>query len=287
MFTIRFIVLPDSSRTPEPESGPEPLFIPFSYLDSEPYQLRSHLCSTVVILHNEANHSGSKQDIDIVLSSYGNAATSSVRKTYSVAPFPTSAAEQELEWKIHIPENFRIIKAPILNSEISVVLGDNVRNRDKLIEKFQNDLDMQIAAVTNLLSTLATGNMNRLDIIKRLSGINNTCQDLHLEHTRTTRKLGMFLLVKKCMNIFSDAKRDTFHFGEKFKAIKCFENLGLEVRLTESTNYGTRYLSARAKEEVLDCVATAAASPSFQQVPCRNENESEFAETPIKVTTIC
>lgn len=149
----------------------------------------------------------------------------------------TKEDKQELQDKMHIPENFRMIKSPLLNPEISAVLGDSVRNRDKLLEKSQNHLGMGIAGLTNLASTLAAGNMDRLDIIKKVSEINMIFLDLHFEHTKTRRKLVMSSLDKKFTSTVSNAKRDTFLFGadlgEKIKALKTAEKSGLQIKRSD------------------------------------------------------
>ncbi|KAI8431181.1 hypothetical protein MSG28_001219 [Choristoneura fumiferana] len=42
--------------------------------------------------------------------------------------------------KTLIPENFQLAKAPKLNAEVSAILSDSTRNRDKRLEKSQNQL---------------------------------------------------------------------------------------------------------------------------------------------------
>lgn len=90
---------------------------------------------------------------------------------------------------ILIPENFKTLKAPILNQEIASVLSDSTKKRDSRLEKTQNSLGKGIAAITSLLSTLIDGEIEKSDIIKKLSEIGQVLLDLHCQNTLARRKL--------------------------------------------------------------------------------------------------
>ncbi|XP_026317158.1 uncharacterized protein LOC113229885 [Hyposmocoma kahamanoa] len=151
-----------------------------------------------------------------------------------------------------IPENFQLLKAPKLNPEISAVLNESSRNRDKRLEKAQHHLGIGIAAVTNLMTTLIDGNAEKTEIIKRLSETGQLLLDLHYQNTINRRKLIMFCLDKKFINMVQNVKRDSYLFGdnlgEKIKATKIAERSGLQVKRKEpqpSTSYRTNKYTAR------------------------------------------
>lgn len=185
----------------------------------------------------------------------------------------TKEGKQELRGKMHTAENIGIIKAPLPNPEIFVILGDNVR------------MDTGIAGLTKLTSTPLVGNMDGIDVVKRWSIIkNNIFRDLHFEHRKTRRKLGMSSLVKKFSSIISNTKTEAFLFGEKMKCIKTEEQSGLKCTGSSTSNI-RRFSSSRAKGQVRVLAGTATATAfTHQQVPCRSEGEREFAQTPREVT---
>lgn len=141
---------------------------------------------------------------------------------------------QKLMDNIHIPENFQLLKAPKVNQEISAVLLESTRNRDKRLEKAQDHLGIGIAAITNLMSTLIDGEMGKTEIIKKLSEMGQVFLDLHNQNTITRRKLITYSLDKKFLNIVQGVKRDSFLFGEnlgeKIKATKTAERSGLQIK---------------------------------------------------------
>lgn len=143
---------------------------------------------------------------------------------------------QKLIENIHIPENFKLLKAPGLNPEISAVLSESTKNRDKRLEKAQNHLGLGIAAVTNLMTSLINGDMDKTDIIKKLSEAGQLLLDLHCQNTSARKKLIMFSLDKKFSTIVQGVKRDSLLFGEnlgeKIKANKTAETSGLQIKRT-------------------------------------------------------
>ncbi|XP_061710563.1 uncharacterized protein LOC133520206 [Cydia pomonella] len=142
--------------------------------------------------------------------------------------------KQKLPEKHLIPDNFRLAKAPILNPEIISVLNESVRYRDKLLEKEQNQLGLGISELTNLASAVITENLDKVEILKKLSEASQIFLDLHHDQTTRRRKLITTTLDKKFVTIISDVKRDTYLFGanlgEKIKATKTAETSGLQVK---------------------------------------------------------
>ncbi|KAI5646384.1 hypothetical protein NE865_01846 [Phthorimaea operculella] len=144
---------------------------------------------------------------------------------------------QTLFESIHIPENFQLLKAPKLNPEISAVCSEPGRKRDKRLEKAQNHLGLGIAALTNLMSALIEGDMEKTNIIKKISETGQILLDLHFQNTLSRRKLTSYCLGKNFHNIVDNVKRDSFLFGEnlgdKIKASKTAEKSGLQIKATE------------------------------------------------------
>lgn len=140
--------------------------------------------------------------------------------------------------KLLVPENFTLVKAPKLNPEIGAVLSESARNRDKHLERSQHHLGLGIAGLTNVISTLIGGDLEKLDIIKKLSEVNQVLIDLHFENTVNRRRLITPILDKKFLSIVQDTKRDSFLFGEtlgeKIKASKTVEKSGLQIKKSEN-----------------------------------------------------
>ncbi|KAJ2941535.1 hypothetical protein O0L34_g14588 [Tuta absoluta] len=166
----------------------------------------------------------------------------------------TKEQKQEIMEKTQIPENFRLVKAPLLNPEIAPVLSETVKNRDKLLEKSQNHLGMGISGLTNLASAVIQGDLNKIEVLKQISEISQIFLDLHYENTKTRRKLIITSLDKKFTDIIKDAKRDSFLFGaelgEKIKASKTAERSGLHVKRTDGIASSSRKFPSQGNWKV-------------------------------------
>ncbi|KAL0861714.1 hypothetical protein ABMA27_009195 [Loxostege sticticalis] len=147
--------------------------------------------------------------------------------------------KKDLLEKILVPENFQLVKAPKLNPEIAAVLTESSRNREKRLEKAQNHLGLGISALTNLISSLIEKDMDRMEIIRRLSESNQILLDLHFENTLNRRKLITYTLDKKFLDIVQDVPRDSLLFGEnlseKIKASKSAEKSGLQIKKSHTS----------------------------------------------------
>lgn len=149
----------------------------------------------------------------------------------------TKEHKQQLAEKHLVPDNFRLAKAPLLNPEIVPVLNDGARNRDKLMEKSQNQLGLGISELTNLASCVIREDLNKVELLKKISDISQIFLDLHYEDTKRRRKLITASLDKKFLHMISDIKRDTYLFGtnlgDKIKASKTAERSGLQIKRSD------------------------------------------------------
>lgn len=137
-----------------------------------------------------------------------------------------------------IPDNFRLAKAPLLNTELIPVLSDASRNRDKLLEKSQNQLGVGISGLSDLATSVINGNTDKIELLKKISDISKIFLDLHYEDTKRRRKLVASSLDKKFLNMITDVKRDSYLFGtnlsEKIKASKSAERSGLQIKRNDA-----------------------------------------------------
>ncbi|XP_060807699.1 uncharacterized protein LOC132903420 [Amyelois transitella] len=150
----------------------------------------------------------------------------------------TKDQKQSILEKSLIPDNFRLAKAPILNPELTPVLNEQARNRDKALEKSQKQLGVGISRLTNLASSIIEGNSDKIELLRQVSEASQIFLDLHYEDTKRRRKLVASSLDKKFLNMITDVKRDTFLFGtnlgEKIKASKTAERSGLQIKRNDA-----------------------------------------------------
>ncbi|XP_053613133.1 uncharacterized protein LOC128676804 [Plodia interpunctella] len=139
-----------------------------------------------------------------------------------------------LTQKLIIPENFQLVKAPKLNPEVASVLTDPAKNRDKRLEKLQNQLGLGIAGLVNLTTELINKEVDKMAIIKKISEVNQILLDLHYEETLGRRRLIIPMLDNKFINIIQSVKRDQFLFGDNLgdniKTSKSIEKSSLQIK---------------------------------------------------------
>ncbi|KAJ2949382.1 hypothetical protein O0L34_g15294 [Tuta absoluta] len=142
--------------------------------------------------------------------------------------------KEALLTKMLVPENFIMAKAPKLNPEVASVLMDAAKNRDRRLEKMQNQLGAGIAGLANLTSELINSDLSKIEIIKKLSETNQILLDLHYEETINRRKLIIPMLDKSFINIIQSVKRDKYLFGdnlgENIRSTKSLEKSGLQIK---------------------------------------------------------
>lgn len=156
--------------------------------------------------------------------------------------------KEALMTKTLIPENFQLAKAPKLNGEVVSILIDPAKNRDKRLETMQNQLGYGIAGLADLTSELITKDVSKLEIIKRISEVNQILLDLHYEETMNRRRLIIPMLDKSFIKVIEGVKRDKYLFGENLgdniKNTKSLEKSGLQIKkavpaLTQSARKST------------------------------------------------
>lgn len=142
--------------------------------------------------------------------------------------------KEALRDKMLIPENFLLARAPGLNPEVSAVLTEPAKKRDKRLEFSQNQLGLGIAGLVNLTKDLIQSDLSKLEIIKKLSEVAQILLDLHYEETLNRRKLLLPLLDKSFWNTTHGVKRETFLFGDKLgetiKNSKDIEKSGQQIK---------------------------------------------------------
>lgn len=142
--------------------------------------------------------------------------------------------KEALKDKMLIPENFLLVRAPKLNPEISAVLTEPAKNRDKRLEHSQNQLGSGIAGLVNLTKDLIQSEVPKLQVIKQLSEVAQILLNLHYEETINRRKLVLPLLDKSFWQTTQGVKRDTFLFGDKLgetiKTSKDIEKSGQQIK---------------------------------------------------------
>ncbi|XP_049872028.1 uncharacterized protein LOC126370937 [Pectinophora gossypiella] len=117
--------------------------------------------------------------------------------------------------KMLVPENFTLAHAPKLNPDVAAVLSEAAKNRDKRLEKSQNQLGSGLAGLVNLTKDLINTDLEKLETIKRISEIAQVLLDLHHDETNNRRKLIVPLLDKRFWSTIQGVKRDSFLFGER------------------------------------------------------------------------
>jgi hypothetical protein len=142
--------------------------------------------------------------------------------------------KQSLTDKMPIPGNFLLARAPKLNPEVAAVINDSARNRDIRLEKAQNQLGRGIAGLANLTKDVIRSDLNKLEIIKKISEVTQILLDLHYEESINRNKLLVPLLDKKFWNTIKGIKRDEYLFGEKLgdkiKNSKDIEKSGQQIK---------------------------------------------------------
>ncbi|XP_061706896.1 uncharacterized protein LOC133517586 [Cydia pomonella] len=148
--------------------------------------------------------------------------------------------KQSLVDKILMPSNFLLARAPKLNPEVAAVINESAKNRDIRLEKAQNQLGRGIAGLANLANDLIKSELDKLDIIKKISEVTQVLLDLHYEESINRNKLLVPLLDKKFWSTIKGVKRDEYLFGEKLgdkiKNSKDIEKSGQQIKKSFTFN---------------------------------------------------
>ncbi|XP_049866278.1 uncharacterized protein LOC126366978 [Pectinophora gossypiella] len=111
-----------------------------------------------------------------------------------------------------IPENCPLLKAPKLNPEISAVVPEASKARDKRVETVQQQLGLGITALNKGLELLLDDGQNRLEAIKYLSDSCRLLCEVHFTETEARKKFVTPGLNKTFLNIVQDVERDEMLF---------------------------------------------------------------------------
>ncbi|KAI5631846.1 hypothetical protein NE865_15436 [Phthorimaea operculella] len=124
-------------------------------------------------------------------------------------------ARDELQKKFLYPKNVTFTKAPTLNPEISTMLTEACRNRDKRIQTKQDQLGKALSALGKAMSGLLKKNPDIPETLRILNDAGKLLSDSHHIETETRRALIIPLVDKSLIDPFKDRKRDNLLFGEK------------------------------------------------------------------------
>ncbi|KAJ2937210.1 hypothetical protein O0L34_g19207 [Tuta absoluta] len=124
-------------------------------------------------------------------------------------------AREELQKKFLFSKNVSFAKAPTLNPEISTMLTEACRNRDKRIQTKQDQLGKALSAFVKAMSGLLKKNPDIPETLRILNDAGKLLSDSHHNETETRRALIIPLVNKSLIDPFKDRKRDHLLFGEK------------------------------------------------------------------------
>ncbi|CAK1595735.1 unnamed protein product [Parnassius mnemosyne] len=137
-----------------------------------------------------------------------------------------------------IPENCRLLQAPILYAEMSAAVPEMVRNRDKTLTASQQQLGTGNTAINRGMDLLLKSD-NKVLAMKHLSNGCRLLCDSHYLTTQARVKLITPSLDKAFLNIVKESERDKSLFSsslsEKIKAAKVIEKQGLSIEKPAKT----------------------------------------------------
>lgn len=155
--------------------------------------------------------------------------------------------------KYPIPKNVSLAKAPTLNAEVSAMLSEPSRNRDKRLHTKQNQLGAVLSAVTKAMSQLLCKDPKITDILGMLSDASKLLADSHFLETDTRRSLITPLIDKELIDPFKDRKRDDFLFGDNLgelvKNSRGIKKTGQLIQASTSSNLNHKWPSSRGRSQ--------------------------------------
>lgn len=120
---------------------------------------------------------------------------------------------EEIIQNCKIPTNCKLLEAPILNIEVLTALSESAKMRDKGIEIGQRQLGRACAAIGQVMSSiLLEEEINKHEVLKKLTEATKLLTDIHFHQTKTRTKL-ILPLLDKSFNQTMD-KRGTHLFGD-------------------------------------------------------------------------
>ncbi|XP_072939957.1 uncharacterized protein [Epargyreus clarus] len=135
------------------------------------------------------------------------------RWTYILVNGLSKQEREEIVQNCKIPTNCKFLEAPILNLEVLTALSESAKMRDKGIEISQRQLGRACAAIGQVMSNVLTEEeINKHEILKKLTEATKLLTDIHFHQTKTRTKL-ILPLLDKSFNQTID-KRGTHLFGD-------------------------------------------------------------------------
>lgn len=175
-------------------------------------------------------------------------------------------AKEELLKKYLFPKNVPLAKAPTLNAEISAMLVETCKSRDKRLHNKQNQLGKALSALGKAITILLQKNANLTEVIRTLNDAGTILADSHYAETDTRRTVILPLIDKTLSEPFKDRKRDGFLFGDK---------LGEVVKSSRGIKKTGQLIQANAQP--LNSKSPSSRTRQFHNVPSyRNGGPKQF-----------
>lgn len=145
--------------------------------------------------------------------------------------------KEELLQKYITPENFTILKAPTLNTEIIPIIPPLTQKKDRYMSAHQNQLSIGITALGTALNALLRDKENfggKQNLLTPLSDSARILLDLHHSMSQTRRGQILPIFSKQIKEAASEAPIDDLlfgnDFGERCKNIKALEKCSKELK---------------------------------------------------------
>lgn len=128
-------------------------------------------------------------------------------------------AKEDLLKKYLFPKNAPFTKAPTLNPEISAILTESCKSRDKRLQAKQDQLGKALSAIGLAMSSLLKKSPDVPGVVRILNDASKLVADSHYIESDTRRVLVVPLMDKSLIEPFKDRKRDSFLFGDKLSEV--------------------------------------------------------------------
>lgn len=148
--------------------------------------------------------------------------------------------KEELLKKYLYPKNLLLAKSPELNPEVSGMLAEVCKLRDKRLLAKQTQLGKTLSALGKAITSLLKKEPDIPDIIRTLNEAGKLLADSHFAETDTRRSVLIPLIDKSLTEPFKDRKRDAFLFGDNLgelvKNSRGIKRTSQMIQATSSTN---------------------------------------------------
>ncbi|CAH0678097.1 unnamed protein product [Spodoptera exigua] len=141
-----------------------------------------------------------------------------------------------------VPNNCKLIGAPVLNPELKAALSEQVIKRDKAIEAKQKVTAAAIACLGQVISLTISSKEKDTNLLRLLMDTSRMLCDCQHSDTLTRRNYVISSIKKDMKESLLSAKTDTFLFGDKLpdtlKAAKAINKSGAELKITTTPKPG-------------------------------------------------